>query len=250
MSGVSRSIADSIAGPTRSRARATPLGHHEQSLRPIAGPCVEAGGTAGAARPPQPGRCARRPPSCPASRCRSTRRPAPGRAGRSRPRAQRAAARRLAERGPPLAGDEELGRPGVARGREELGQRGDEPLAQLGRWRVDELSAADSETARYCAPPAGPPGDAGPVEDPLHRRVDGGRERQVDDRAVVDHVHVDDGRAPARPSPRRSRPGARPRGISGAACSCGTARTTASAASSRVAVRQPTRNPAAPARWR
>jgi len=46
-------------------------------------------------------------------------------------RPQRAAARCLAERRPPLAGDEELGDLGVARGREEFGQRGQELLAQL-----------------------------------------------------------------------------------------------------------------------
>ena len=83
---------------------------------------------------------------------------------------------------------------GVARGREELGQRGHELLLQLGHWRVRVLVRGRQRDGQVLLARPVHPGDAGPVEDPLHRGVDGGHERQVHDRPVVDHVHVDDGR--------------------------------------------------------
>ena len=79
-------MADSIAGPTRSRARATPSGITAVTDVPI----IEAGAFGSlegsteeeiqwdAVQFPRPGRCAPRPPPCPAIRCRSTRPPAPG----------------------------------------------------------------------------------------------------------------------------------------------------------------------------
>jgi hypothetical protein len=90
-------MADSIAGPTRSRARATPSGITAVTDVPI----IEAGAFGSlegsteeeiqwdAVQSPRPGRCAPRPRSCPAIRCRSTRPPAPGRAAGARPTARR-----------------------------------------------------------------------------------------------------------------------------------------------------------------
>ena len=98
----------------------------------------------------------------------------------------------LAHRGPALPGDEAIDDPRLRRRGEQLGQRGQELLAQPGgrdvgvgvrRRQRDRQVLAFAQARR-----------PGPVEHPLDRRVHRRGERQPGHPPVVDHVHVDDGR--------------------------------------------------------
>ena len=138
----------------------------------------------------------------------------PGRGGR----APLATPGHLPERRPALPGDEEIGDLRVPRRREQLLQRGQEPLPQHRGRGVHDVVRGRHRDRQVLA--GRQPGRPGPVEHPLHRRVHRGRERQPGHPPVVDDVHVDDrrraqlaprsGPGPGRGRAGRQQPGGRP----------------------------------------
>ena len=216
--------------PPAARARA---GREASARRAHAAATSWAAPGGGPATPAQPRAAAACPlrtaPSIVAGhRCRSTRRPARGRAARSRaPGAGRAAPGPARNVAACSRVTKKCSIRASRAGGQQLGQRRHVAGLQV----VDascraRASAADSETARYW--PGSSPALARAVEDPLHRRAHAGRERVLEHRPVVDHVEVDDRRAP---QPGQRGPGRRPRrpAAAGRARSWGTATITASA---------------------